>query len=61
MSAVQSQKMERFSLKVHLKMAQITVKLINTKTKIFFADISMENFEMMFGISDIRMVITGGL
>lgn len=37
MSSVFSQKMERFSLKVHLKMALITVNLINTKTKVFFA------------------------
>jgi hypothetical protein len=40
-SAVLSQKMERFSLKVHLTMSQITVKLINTKTKVFFGEMTM--------------------
>lgn len=48
-------------MQVHLKMSQISVKLINTKTKVFFAEISMQNFEMMFGISDMRTVLTGGL
>lgn len=42
-------------------MSQITVKLINTKTKVFFGEMTMQHFEVMFGISDLRMVVTGGI
>jgi CO dehydrogenase/acetyl-CoA synthase beta subunit len=35
------QKAEKFSMKVHLNMAQISLRLINAKNKIFFAEFSM--------------------
>ena len=44
-STIFSQKIlvEKFSIKVVLKMSQLSIKMINIKTRVFFAELSMEN------------------